>query len=453
MSKRNFILLIIILIITVLAFFGFLYFRKEAVPPEESGGTNFLSQFSPWGTGGQKPPATTPPTEIPPTEIPGTEEGLSLLKVSSMPVAGYGVFMKERYREIPPPNLTPALSQGEGDSTDSAPPSGGGVGERSNPVSPPTEFVPALRYAARADGNIYQTFADKIDERKFTGTVIPKVYEALFGNNGESVIMRYLKADGRTIETFVGSLPKEILGGDSTGENEVRGSFLPANITDISVSSDGKSAFYLFDTRENTIGTTYDFGSGKKVQVFDSVFNEWLSWWGSSKMITLSTKPSYLAPGYMYKLDPTNKNFAQVLSGITGLTTLGSPDGKKVLYADNTLSLKIYHTDTKFSDSLGVRTLPEKCIWGKGSDVIYCAAPKIVISANFPDVWYQGEVSFDDQIWKIDAETGIASIILDPGEVGARENVDGIKLQVDSGENYLFFVNKKDSFLWKLNLK
>ncbi len=30
---------------------------------------------------------------------------------------------------------------------------------------------------------------------------------------------------------------------------------------------------------------------------------------------------------------------------------------------------------------------------------------------------------------------------------------DGIKLQVDEKEEYLLFVNKKDSYLWKLDLK
>ena len=89
--------------------------------------------------------------------------------------------------------------------------------------------MPALRYVARATGNIYETFADKIEEQKFSGTVIPQIYEALFGNKGQSVIMRYLKGDGRTIETFVSNLPKELLGADTTVVNEIKGSFLPEN--------------------------------------------------------------------------------------------------------------------------------------------------------------------------------------------------------------------------------
>ena len=147
-----------------------------------------------------------------------------------------------------------------------------------------SEFSPALRYVNKATGNIYQTFADKIDERKFSSTTIPKVYEALFGNKGESVIMRYLKTDPRqgeagnqTIETFVGTLPKEYLGADSIGTSEITGSFLPENISDISVSPDALKIFYLFDIGDSVVGVTFTLQTNTKVQVFDSPFTEWLS--------------------------------------------------------------------------------------------------------------------------------------------------------------------------------
>ena len=136
-----------------------------------------------------------------------------------------------------------------------------------------------------------------------------------------------------------------------------------------------------------------------------------------------------------------------------GLTTLTSPDGKLVLFNNNSLSLSIYHTDTKNSDSLGIKTLPEKCTWGKMSDFLYCAVPRTISQGQYPDTWYQGEVSFSDQIWKIDIKTGNTTMISDPALVTNGEELDGTKLAIDQNGNYLFFVNKKDSFLWKLDLK
>src|SRR3989344_4862028 len=109
MQKRNFILLIIILLILLLAVLGFLYLNRNGDIIEDPGGTNFLSQFNPFATKVRQPPVV----EIPPADVsdyvPPQEEERSqqVFKVSSMPIAGYTVFLKERYVEIPNPTPTP----------------------------------------------------------------------------------------------------------------------------------------------------------------------------------------------------------------------------------------------------------------------------------------------------------------------------------------------------------
>lgn len=465
MQKRNFILLIIVLIIIIGIIFGIFYFFKPASPTgEDTTGTNFFSQFNPFGTSKPTPPVVTPPTDISGYQPPAPEEKIKLKKVSSVPIAGFTVFSKERLKEIP---VAPITEQNT--TTSGGTPGGGAPGspvgtqttgtkttttKNTKPVAPLTEFMPALRYVDRITGNIYQTFADKIEERKFTTMLIPKVYEAFFGKNGESIIMRYLKEDGRTIQTFVGNLPKEILGADTTENNLIKGSFLPENITDLSLSADKGSIFYLFTVGESMLGTILDLTTNKKTQVFDSAFTEWSSFWPNNKIITLTTKPSAQVSGYVYKIDLTGgKNLTKIMGNINGLTTQTSPDGKAILYTDNSLVLNVYHTDTNTSESLGVQTMPEKCVWNKTSDFIYCAVPKTIDFGSYPDTWYQGEVSFSDQIWKIEAKTGKGNILVDPIAVKGGEDIDGIKLGLEDGENYLFFVNKKDSFLWELELK
>ena len=87
------------------------------------------------------------------------------------------------------------------------------------------------------------------------------------------------------------------------------------------------------------------------------------------------------------------------------------------------------------------------------SDTIYCAIPKSITRGTYPDLWYKGETSFSDEIWKINVESGITTKLINPITVIGGEEIDAIKLALDADENYLFFVNKKDSYLWKLELK
>ena len=445
MSKRNFILLTIVLVIMVVLVFLFLFTRQNTTAPRTNTvGTNFISTF-PTTNKTTTPPNTTPPANVSGYQPnPAVEAKLKLIKVSTTPVAGYAVYTKERFKEKNPSPALPLTGQGA-----KAPPAKGGSGGL-------TEFAPSLRYVARATGNIYETFADKIEEKQFSSTVIPRVYEAYFGNSGNSVVMRYLKADNETIETFVGNTPKEYLGTEVAGKAEVKGTFLPEDTKDISVSPDAGSVFYLFNnstTGNNMVGAILNLATNKKTQILTSPFTEWLSLWPNAKMITLTTKPAAGVPGYMYAMNPTTKNLmGEVFGNINGLTTLTSPNGKLVLYADDSLSTSVYQTDTKTSTLMGVKTLSEKCVWGKASDIVYCAVPKSINAGAYPDAWYQGIVSFSDQIWEIDVKTGNATLLADPAVISG-EDVDGIKLALDSGENYLFFVNKKDSFLWELALK
>ena len=436
MLKKGIILIIIILavIFAVVLIFASV-FKPTGQPETASTGTNFFSGLFPSGERKTDGQIQETPADISGYLPPSDNAKLGkerLSKVSSMPIAGYGIFMKERY-----------MGKAE-EATEPPSPLGGSVAKS-------TEFVPALRYAERATGNVYQTFADKIEERKLTSTVIPQVYEASFGE--DSILMRYLKEDAKTIETFAGKLPKEILGGDAVGPTEMEGSFLPENIIDLSLSPDKLLIFYLFKSGDNAVGITASAKGDQKNQIFSSPFTEWLSQWPNARMITLNTKPSSNSPGYLYSIDPSTKRMTKILGGINGLTSLTSPSGKSVLYTDSRLSLFAYDPSTKNSVSLGIRTLPEKCVWDKASIYLYCAVPKNIKGTNYPDIWYRGEVSFSDEVLKINTENGNTTKLADPAEFQSGEEMDGIKLSLDQAENYLFFINKKDSFLWELNLK
>ncbi|MEX2052288.1 MAG: hypothetical protein WD991_01155 [Candidatus Paceibacterota bacterium] len=440
MSRRNLILLIIVLGITAIIFLAFLFTRGGTPEdPSEEGGGNFFSSWNPFA----KDPA--PPQDNQPVQIPDYENlpeeqlaAMKLKKISSMPIAGYGAFQKERLKEIPPAE-TGADEDVEGEPVVTIPPQ--------------TEFAPAVRYAEKENGIIYQTFADKIKQTKFSSTIIPKLYEAYFGNKGGTVVMRYLKGGDETIDTFVGVLPKEFIGEDARDDYEIKGSFLPEDVSDISLSLDSMKMFYLFEVGNGVVGTTLEFTNNRKTQVFDSAFTEWLSSWPNNNMISLNTKPASSVPGYLYKLDLSSRSVTKTLGPIDGLTTLISPTGNFVLYSGDDLALVLYNTSSRESKPVGLRSLPEKCVWARSEEVIYCAVPKSSPIGSYPDIWYQGGVTFDDQIWRINTSTLEATLLLNPVAEINGEEIDGIRLSLDEAENYLFFINKKDSFLWEFYLR
>lgn len=414
MSRRNFILLIIALVIII--FLGFYFFSTPSTPTGDTTSTGgFFSNLNPFG---KTTPSTPTPTdntntiineENPPTET----EKRKLVKVSSMPVAGYASFEKEKM---------------------------------------PKEYSTTLRYVDRATGNIYQTYTDEIQETKFSYTPIPRVYEAVFGNDANTVIMRYLKGDDRTIETFISTLPKEKVGVENTPAIDIKGSFLSANISDLSLSPDNLKVFYLITSNNTTSGIVLNLKDNKKTQVLSSPFTEWLSSWAGDKTQFINTKASGLALGYLYKIE-SNKLLTKVLGDITGLSTLPNRNGKLVLFNDSSLSLNFYNTNTKTTQTLGIQTQVDKCVWSRDNITVYCAVPKNISGVLYPDSWYQGETSFNDQIWMINTAERSNSFIVDPSILNEGEEIDGIKLSLDQNENNLFFVNKKDSFLWQYSLK
>jgi len=453
MQKKTIIILILVFVSVGILFAGFLFLFPKSQPAQIVTNTTGVN-FYPFKT---TPKVTnlTQPIDISGTGVetptPTVNENNSILKkISSFPVSGFGTYSKQIFAVVQPA-VTPPV-----DTTVTVP-----VVKNSKktavvaPVAPATEYVSTVRYVNKATGNIYESDADKINEHKFTNTIIPKIYEAFFTKSPNAVTVRYLKDDNTTIESYLGTLPVDLLGADSAGQQTLNGNFLPEGITDMSVSSDGSQLFYLFNVNDNSIGIMTDGTGNKKSQIFTSPFTEWLSQWPSPKMVTLTTKPADGIPGYMYAINTDKKDLTKVIGGINGLTTLTSPSGKLILYSTSTngnLATNIFNKDTGTTNTLGAKTLPEKCVWTKDSSYIYCAVPKSLDPVLYPDSWYQGLTSFSDEVWKIDSFSGSATKIADPVALSG-EGVDGIKLALDDNEDYLFFINKQDNYLWELKVK
>jgi hypothetical protein len=310
-----------------------------------------------------------------------------------------------------------------------------------------------VRYIDRGTGHMYETRTDMLREHKLTNTTIPKIYHAFIGGNGSSTILQYLN-DSSGIITYAASIKRSV---STTSEpNELEGIFIDNGIYSIAVSPKKDRIFYLAHGTEGSVGYISKIdGSGKR-QLFTTPLKELSAGWVNEERVAIQTKPSYISSGILYTLNTVTGALEKVASGVRGQSALVRTDNLKILRNQSgykTLTIGILTLkDNSFSE-LPFKTLVEKCVWSKlEKATLYCAIPKNIPDAEYPDAWYQGEVLFSDELWKINSDTGellqLANLRTESGV-----DIDATKLTLDPKEQFIIFTNKYDLTLWSLRME
>jgi hypothetical protein len=423
MPRRTKIIFIVVFIVIGAVMLGYYYSRTMTsnLPAEDGSGSNY-SSFNPFGSSTPTEQGTITDMPIDTTVQDGANQASEssnarFRKITEFAIAGAVFFEDTRPLplEVVPSSSTKIAVQ-------------------------KYEIVPSLRYVEKATGHIYGMYLDTKVEGKISNSTIPQIYEAIFNGKAQSVVYRYLSSDNRIITSFMATL------GQATGE------FLPENITDIAVSPDKTKFFYLQKTKVGSMGTTRVFGDTKSSRVFSSSFSEWLPQWVTAGKIYLTTKPSATVEGSIFSMNTTNGTLSKIFGGVRGLTTRANNDGSLILFGEAEAvgpTLQVFTVSSRGSINLGVYGLPEKCIWAGDNVTLYCALPTTVSGTQYPDIWYQGQVSFTDYFVKINTNTLETTTIAN----SSSSPIDAINLFLDKSETQLFFTNKKDSTLWSLDLR
>ncbi|MDD5356825.1 MAG: hypothetical protein PHS53_01605 [Candidatus Pacebacteria bacterium] len=312
-----------------------------------------------------------------------------------------------------------------------------------------------VRYMERGTGHIFErTFSSSTplgNATEISNTTIPRVQETLWIPGGDSLLVRYAKTDSDEIDTFYGKL---IIATSSESEpGSIDGNFLDANILELITGGKNK-IFGLENVAGQGIGFISNPDGKKQTTVFKSPLTEWIPTWPKESTVTLTTKASSQASGFLFFINTTNGSQKKILGGINGLTTLTNPDASYILYSESQgqgFTLNIFNVKTGDTNLAPIQTLPEKCLWShKDTASAWCLVPRTRTSATYPDDWYQGKISSSDNIWKINVKTGESELLV---SVDNGITIDGINLFTDNTEDHLFFTNKKNDVLWSFDLR
>jgi hypothetical protein len=310
-----------------------------------------------------------------------------------------------------------------------------------------------VKFIARENGHIFEVPSDSNSSERVSNTTILRIWDALWLSSGEEFIARFIDEDETAIESFYAKIiPKE----ERDNDNALSGSFLQKNIKEITYAKDRNKIFYIVPNGSGSIGIISNPDGSNKVQIFDSPISEWKAQWAEKDTIAFTTKTSSDIQGYLYFLDIKTEKLTSILAGVDGLTTLINNNANKVLFTRNDtdkLLLSVFDIKKNEVIDLPLWALTEKCVWSEeNSSIIYCGVSSFIPRGDDLDAWYKGLISFSDSVWMIDIETQTAKILVNPVDI-VGEEIDLIKPILSSDENYLLFVNKKDSTLWQLKLK
>ncbi len=146
-----------------------------------------------------------------------------------------------------------------------------------------------------------------------------------------------------------------------------------------------------------------------------------------------------------------------ILSGKFGADYLWSPTGDRALISslsnkeNRTITLGNVSIEGKYQD-LNIPTFVSKCVWSKDGKTLYYALPgNIPENAIMPNDYQDNKFNTEDTFWKLDLVTGNKERVIEVNEIEGK--YDSSDLFLSAKEDALFFINKIDKKLYKINLK
>lgn len=301
-------------------------------------------------------------------------------------------------------------------------------------------------FATKSNGHVFAVDPEDREVVRITNTTIPQAKEVLIAPTGQYIIYRYV-GDGDNVKTYLATLVDSQQGAE---QYQLDGSFLPDNVSTIDFSPDGRRVFYLQPTAEGVLGVIRDLQTDEAETVFESPIREWRGGWSNTESITLFTAADTSTQGFAYKLS-TNRDLEKLAEG-RGLTAKISPGGTYMIYGS--LESGEYRTRLKDIEEdvilMSSPTLEDKCDWAMGINSFFCGVPERT-PTNSLQQWYQGRVSFDDNLVLFNPVNRNQSSLFSEEQL-SKGPFDMIDIKTDTGFNNIIFTNKHDGSLWGFSL-
>jgi hypothetical protein len=300
-----------------------------------------------------------------------------------------------------------------------------------------------VMFVDRETGYIYGYPIETGKIFQISNTLIPGIHDAYIFGDGTRVLMRYIDQQKNTVVGVIATIPH--VPQIETPLPLTHIEYLNSKVVSVAISQDKEEVSYVVATDNGSSIYTLD-KERDPVLVASSPFKEWdLSYGGKSLYVT--TKPSAYIEGMTFSLPL----FQSEIVKKTGLMTLPDESGNLFASMWGKQGLVTFLYNNGATKVFSVQTLTKKCAYGSES-LLVCGVPRTIPrgSEGLPDDWFQGAITFQDDLSVINKNEGIAYPLysFDSTKEG---DFDVYGIVVSEKNDLYTFLRRQDETLWLLN--
>ncbi len=391
MKRSLFITIGITIILILIAVWVYIIFFYTPSPTEDTYTDLNLPNNSEYPDSNQRP-SQTPLVDI------GFGDDKQLVQLTTGPVIGF--------QEITKPNLS-------------------------------TSTAADLYYIESGTGHIYSINLNTGEETRVSGTTIPSSKRGVITPDGLYTLIQSGSGGGSkfTVGMMEGS-------GDTMTTYQIN-----ERVVDFTTTVNN-TFLYLTTADGGLLGREHNPSDRSTRTLFGIPFREADISWGqtASSAHYIYPKSNDQLEGYLYKT--INGTFERLPVDGLGLSTIGNDSS--VLFTTRTkddYSTNIYNESTDNEIESIIDLIPQKCVSMEKNRSFVCASEDVTLDYKTFENWYEGSISYDDNLWEIYTPFGDTTLLLDVTKETGRE-IDIINLQTNLDNTNVYFQNKNDQALW-----
>lgn len=301
-----------------------------------------------------------------------------------------------------------------------------------------------IRYYA-VDGTVWDIDSKGKNKKQISNKSLPGLQSVSWSPDGTRVITSFLQ-NGKN-DFFVYDYQTK------------QGTKLKENLDTVKWDSIGAKIIYkYFDqkTNQRTLNVANPDGADWKTLADIPFKNLTIASVPQTSLVSFWNTPAAADETVLQVVGISGGNVEKIFSGKFGVDYLWSRDGNSALVSSlnekngKKITLGIIKRNGEYQD-LNIPTMVSKCVWSADNKTVYYALPgEIPENSILPDDYMARKFYSADTFWKVDVTTGKKERISELNNI--KEKYDVSKPFLFEGETKLFFINRIDRNLYKIEL-